>query len=360
MKASLFVVLPIVCVVLAIAIKAVLTPALGDLEPVDLRGRTFVITGATSGLGMWQAEKLASWNASLVLPVRDLARGKLFAETLRTKYPSAPPAVVERMDLVSLDSVRSFASKYKGPVDVLVNNAAMLGSGELSRTKDGFEECLQVNYLSSFLLTALLLERIEQSPAGRIVHISAKAHEWANIDIKALLETKILGPDFPLRQSTMMGNLGGSYADSKLAQILFSGALTGRLKPNVVSLSLHPAIVKTELMRDGNMNPLSKFFVENVMMKIGQAVGFMQSTEDAPKTQVHVSTHPAFQGAGGRYYSPLYPPLVSCGKKAEDCAVSDLSQAAQNITLQEELFAASCELLGLSTTEGLCSRKPSS
>lgn len=360
MKTALFFALPTVCVIVAIAIKALLTPALGDLEPIDLRGRTFVITGATSGLGLWQAEKLASWNASLVLPVRDLSRGRFLADTLLTKYPHAPPAVIEQMDLASLDSVRSFVNTYKGPVDVLVNNAAMLGSGELSRTKDGFEECLQVNYLSSFLLTSLLLERMEQSPAGRIVHISAKAHQWANIDIKALLDQKILGPDFPARQSLMMGNLGGSYADSKLAQILFSGALTRRLKPNVVSLSVHPAIVKTELLRDRNVNPLSKFFVENVMMKIGQAVGFMQSTEDAPKTQVHVSTHPALQAAGGRYYSPLYPPLVNCGKKAEDCAVSDLSQAAQNVPLQEELFEASCKLLGLSKTEGLCSRKASS
>ncbi|CAE8607806.1 unnamed protein product, partial [Polarella glacialis] len=233
------------------------------------------------------------------------------------QYPNAPPAVVELMDLNSLESVRNFAKTYTGPVDVLVNNAATLGSGELRRTGDGFEECLQVNYLSGFLLTSLLLDRVEQSAAGRIVHVSAKAHEWANISVQAMVSEKVLGPDFVSRQG-MMGNLGGSYADSKLDSAMV------------------------------------KFLQEQVLQRIGRVVGFMQTKEDAPKTQVHVATHPALQKAGGRYYSPIYPPLVGCGKAAEDCAVSEVSDAALDVSLQEDLFKATCTVLALQ--DGLCAR----
>mmetsp|Transcript_58460 Transcript_58460/g.105050 ORF Transcript_58460/g.105050 Transcript_58460/m.105050 type:complete len:127 (-) Transcript_58460:383-763(-) len=114
---------PILVAAAAIGLKGILTPSLGDLEPVNLQGKTFVITGATSGLGLWQAETLASWNASLVLPVRDLKRGRTLADKLAKKekknnrqYPNAPPAVVELMDLNSLESVRNFAKTYTGPV----------------------------------------------------------------------------------------------------------------------------------------------------------------------------------------------------------------------------------------------------
>jgi len=255
--------------------------------------------------------------------------------------------------LNSLDSVRGFAAKYKGPVDVLVHNAATLGSGQVRRTKDGFEECFQINYLSTFLLTSLLVDRIEQSSAGRVVHVSAKAHDWANISLDAMRGEKMLGPDFPDRQG-MMGNLAGSYADSKLAQILFSSALNRRLKGNAVSLSLHPAITQTELLRDVKSSAVFSFLQENVMMKVGQAVGFMQTKEDAPKTQIHVSTHPALQEAGGEYFSPLYPPLVDCGKPAARCGISDRSAVASDPKMQEEVFKISCDLLGLEG--GLCGR----
>lgn len=328
---------------------------LGPLEPVDLHGKTFLVTGATSGLGQWHAETLAAWNASLVLPVRDLKAGRAFADTLAEAYPNAPRAVVEQMDLNSLASVRAFADKYKGPVDVLVHNAATLGSGELRRTEDGFEECFQVNYLSTFLLTSLMLNRLESSSAGRIVHVSAKAHEWAKINLTAMRDEKVLGPDFTSRQGRFMGNLGGSYADSKLAQIHFSAALNRRLEGGTVSISLHPAITTTRLLRDEVMNPVTNFFMQKIVMRIGQGVGFMQNRADAPKTQIHVSTHPSLQVEPAQYYSALSPPLINCGKNAETCGVSTVSKAAADETLQEEMFKISCELLGL--TEGLCSRE---
>eukprot|EP00929_Paragymnodinium_shiwhaense_P078868 TRINITY_DN40922_c0_g1_i1.p1 TRINITY_DN40922_c0_g1~~TRINITY_DN40922_c0_g1_i1.p1 ORF type:complete len:360 (+),score=34.47 TRINITY_DN40922_c0_g1_i1:55-1134(+) len=351
------VILPILVAVAGVCIKIFITPPLGELEPVDLRGKTFVITGATSGLGKWQAEVLASWNATLVLPVRDVSRGNSFAEGLSKRYPNAPVALVKEMRLDSLTSVRKFADDYQGPVDVLVHNAALLGEGYMRRTEDGFEECFQVNYLSTVLLTSLLVDRIESSTEGRIVHVSAKAHEWANISVDAMRQDKVLGPDFPLRQN-FKGNLGGSYADSKLAQMLFNSASARRLKKGTVTHALHPAIVKTGLDRNMPESPIKKFIVQNIIFRIGRAVGFAQSEDDAPKTQIHVSTHPSLQAVSGRYYSCLAPPLRNCGKPAQDCAWEQhVSPAAKDEQLQEEVFKASCELLELGT--GLCARPAS-
>ncbi|CAK9061705.1 unnamed protein product [Durusdinium trenchii] len=336
--------------------QAVTVPALGELEQVDLRGKTVIITGSTSGLGQAQAEVMAAWNASLVLPVRDMKKGKALQERLQQENPSAPPPVVMEMDLASLESVRAFADQYTGPVDVLVHNAAVLGTGELIRTQDGFEECSQVNYLSPFLLTSLLLPRLEQSEEARIVHVSAKAHEWGKISVEEFRRRKVLDLEFPKRQMRMLGNLGGSYADSKLAQVLFSQALARRLPANVVTHSLHPAIVQTPLVQSLSQPGLQTYLHDYIMLPVLRLTGFAQSEEDGPKTQIHVSTHPAVQAVSGRYYSALAPPLVNCGREAEDCGWSSISATASDRFLQEELFEASCELLGLTT--GLCGRQP--
>lgn len=349
--------LPVIVALIGVAIKGFITPALGDLERQSLTGKTFLITGATSGLGQSQAEVLHNWGASLVLPVRNMEKGHKFARQLMQSNPDSPEPVIELMDLHSLASVRSFAEKYRGPVDVLVHNAAVLGTGELRRTGDGFEECLQVNYLSSVLLTSLLLDRVEASPAGRVVFVSAKAHEMANISIDAMRKEKVLGPDFPSRQN-LVGNLGGSYADSKLAQILFSTALNRRLKKPAVSHSLHPAITfETNLVKGVEMNAFLRSIIENVGSRVGQFLGGVQSEEDAPKMQIHVSTHPALQAVGGRYYSSIFPPLTNCGKPAADCGLSDLSAVAADMLVQEEIFKASCDVLGLQSKGGLCDRQ---
>eukprot|EP00913_Durusdinium_trenchii_P017069 g16053.t1 len=116
------------------------------------------------------------------------------------------------------------------------------------RRKPLLEECSQVNYLSPFLLTSLLLPRLEQSEEARIVHV------WGKISVEEFRRRKVLDLEFPKRQMRMLGNLGGSYADSKLAQVLFSQALARRLPANVVTHSLHPAIVQPTAQHGRNVN----------------------------------------------------------------------------------------------------------
>eukprot|EP00435_Cladocopium_sp_Y103_P041806 s3499_g11.t1 len=127
---------------------------------------------------------------------------------------------------------------------------------------------------------------------------------------------------------------------------MFTLALARRLPPNVVIHSLHPAIAQTQEKHERFEGP-QKYLFTYILQPLAKSLGFMQSEEDAPKTQIHVSTHPSVQAVSGRYYSSLSPPLVKCGKQAEDCGVASVSATASNRLLQEELFTASCELLGL-------------
>jgi len=331
--------------------RAAFIPPLGEAIPVDLRGRTFLVTGATSGLGLWQTEHLAAWNATLVLPVRDVHRGNQLADRLQQQNPTIPRPMIEQMDLNSIDSIIEFAQRYKGPVDVLVHNAATLGTGSVVKTIDGFEECFQVNYLSNVLLTSLLFERLEASDSPRVVFVSAKAHEWAGVShdtLRSMSKTGVLDPNFVNRQCGLMGNLCGSYADSKLAQILFSAALDRRLTEKGVSMSLHPAIAQTSLLRDQSFfNTLLDMGLRHIMTKLMVKLRIFQDEEtEAWMTQFHVSTNPSLQKmGGGRYYSPESPPLVNCNAPPEDCGMTEVSKTAQDKSLQEAMFEKSCDVL---------------
>merc|ERR1719226_225653 len=122
----------------------------------------------------------------------------------------------------------------------------------------------------------------------------------------------------------MAGNLMGSYADSKMAQGLFSGALARRIKPPTVTHALHPAITPTGIFREFHaaFTPTGRRIKEafdRVVNLLMRHWGFFQNEADAPKTQIHVSTHPDVQKSSGLYYTALAPPLVGCGRPAHLC-----------------------------------------
>src|ERR1700756_5547430 len=125
-----------------------------------LAGKTAIVTGANSGIGMATARALAATGARVVLAVRSTEKGKAAA--------AAIPGITEvrELDLASLDSVRAFAADWDGPVDLLINNAGVSG-WSLARTADGFEMKLGTNHLGHFALTGLLLPRV----TGRIVTV---------------------------------------------------------------------------------------------------------------------------------------------------------------------------------------------
>lgn len=132
----------------------------------DQTGRTAVVTGANSGLGIATVEALAGSGAHVVLAVRDVKRGEAAAAGVRGSVE------VRRLDLADLASVREFAAGWQGGLDLLINNAGVMNIPE-STTKDGFEMQFGTNHLGHFALTNLLLPHI----TDRVVTVSSGAHK---------------------------------------------------------------------------------------------------------------------------------------------------------------------------------------
>ncbi|MFE7116918.1 oxidoreductase [Streptomyces sp. NPDC057654] len=201
--------------------------SLADLP--DLTGRTAVVTGANSGIGLVTARVLAERGAQVVLAVRNQEKGEAAAATM------TGPVRVRALDLADLSSVRAFAHGLPGPVDLLVNNAG-LSLGPLSRTADGFESQFGTNHLGHFALTNLLLPRIKE----RVVTVASLGHRIGSLDFSDLQWERR-----PYRPNA-------AYAQSKPANLLFAAELQRRLSragSRVISMAAHPGISSTNLMR---------------------------------------------------------------------------------------------------------------
>ncbi|GAA4555562.1 oxidoreductase [Streptomyces collinus] len=234
----------------------------------DFGGRTVVVTGANSGIGLTATDALARAGAHVVLAVRDTERGRAAAAAVHGSTE------VRRLDLADLASVRSFAEDWQGPLHLLVNNAGVMMLPR-QRTKDGFEMQFGTNHLGHFALTNLLLPHI----TDRVVTVSSGAHRWggARIDFDDL---DLAANYTPQR----------AYARSKLANLLFTLELQRRLTESgspVRALAAHPGYAATNLqshaaspvlrafMRLGN-----RFFAQDD--RAGALPTLYAATEDLP------------------------------------------------------------------------------
>jgi NAD(P)-dependent dehydrogenase (short-subunit alcohol dehydrogenase family) len=196
-------------------------------------GRTFVVTGANSGLGQATTSALAAAGARVVMAVRDTARGAAAAAAI------SGTVEVRELDLADLASVRRFADAWEGPLDVLVNNAGVMAVPH-SETKDGFEMQFGTNHLGHFALTNLLLRQI----TDRVVTVSSGLHKRGVIALD------------DLNWKSRRYNANAAYAQSKLANLLFTLELERRLESDhssIRSLAAHPGYAATNLQgRSGN------------------------------------------------------------------------------------------------------------
>lgn len=201
-----------------------------------MSGKTVIVTGATSGVGLATARALAASGARVVLAVRSTGKGKAAAAA----FPGT--AEVRELDLASLRSVREFAAGWDGPVDLLINNAGV-AARSLARTADGFEMDLGTNHLGHFALTGLLLPHV----TGRIVTVASQAERLARLDLGDLGWQRR-----PYAHSR-------AYNDSKLANLLFTAELQRRLTAagsGVLASAAHPGLVDTSMYRsDGPRRP---------------------------------------------------------------------------------------------------------
>ena len=197
----------------------------------DLTGRTAVVTGANSGLGVHTARELAAHGASDVLACRNVASGEEAAAEM------SGSTRVEELDLASLASVRAFAERWDGPLDLLVNNAGVMTPPAYRETVDGFELQYGTNHLGHFALTGLLMPALEQGVNPRVVTVASIAHHNGN---ESVLDGN---PRATYKPSAAYGN-------SKLANVLFARELHRRAQAAgspVVSTGAHPGVSATNL-----------------------------------------------------------------------------------------------------------------
>ncbi|WP_067703722.1 oxidoreductase [Nocardia jejuensis] len=238
----------------------------------DQSGRTFIVTGANSGLGAVTARALAGAGAQVIMACRNEVKARGVADRI------GPNATVRRLDLADLASVRDFADSIES-ADVLVNNAGVMAV-PLRRTADGFEMQIGTNYLGHFALTGLLLDKIRD----RVVTLSSGAHALGRIDLT------------DLNWERRGYQRWAAYGQSKLADLMFAYELQRRLTANgsaKLSLAAHPGYAATDLQ--GHTESFQDTF-----LAIGNKL-FAQSAEMGALPTLYAATAEVEPGG---YYGP--------------------------------------------------------
>ena len=262
----------------------------------DLSGKTFVVTGANSGIGLEAVRALAAKRAAVVLACRNLEKGHAAIDAVRKASPAAA-LTLERLDLGDLGSVRAFAGKFAkehARLDVLINNAGIMAIPRHT-TRDGFETQIGTNHLGHFALTGLLLGRLAESAPSRIVTVSSMAHTMGKFGA-------FDAADLRLEDGY---SKWGAYGRSKLANLLFAYELERRLEgrfPGVISVACHPGYAATNLQSVGP--EMSGSAVGKALMTLGNAI-FAQSAAAGALPTLYAAT--ADDVRGGDFIGPGGP-----------------------------------------------------
>jgi NAD(P)-dependent dehydrogenase (short-subunit alcohol dehydrogenase family) len=256
----------------------------------SLKGKTILITGANSGIGLSAATMLAGRDARVILACRSPEKGEAALGGIRAQHPSAEVSL-ERLDLSSLSSVRAFAQAFSARharLDVLVNNAGVMAV-PLQRTADGFELQLGTNHFGHFALTGLLFDRLAATPGARVVTVSSLVHFFGAIRFDDL-------------QGERSYSAWPAYFQSKLANLLFSQELVRRAaaaKLDVVSVACHPGYASTNLQTAGSRKVAGS--VEERMMSLGNGL-LAQSADQGALPTVYAAA--AEDVRPGEYFGP--------------------------------------------------------
>ncbi len=288
---------------------------MGNWTAADIgeqHGRTFVVTGANSGLGAVVARELATAGARVVLACRDTAKGEAVAQDIGLN------AEVRKLDLADLGSVRAFADSIE-QVDVLINNAGVMAV-PFRRTVDGFEMQIGTNHLGHFALSGLLVDRV----TDRVVTMSSAAHAIGTLHLE------------DLNWEDRRYSRWRAYGQSKLANLLFTYELQRRFTAAgspLRALAAHPGYSST------NLQSHTESFLDSVMAIGNRIIG--QRAEIGALPELYAATDPTVQG--GSYLGPDgplevrgYPKRVGSNKKSKNLDAArrlwELSEKLTDVT----------------------------
>jgi NAD(P)-dependent dehydrogenase (short-subunit alcohol dehydrogenase family) len=311
----------------------------------DLSGRTAVVTGANTGLGLQTSRVLAARGAHVVLACRNLDKAGHAARQIAAASPGASTSTV-RLDLTSQSGVRSAAGEIRARfphLDLLVNNAGVMEvPGQ--RTEDGFELTLATNHLGPFALTGLLLDRL--AAGARIVTVSSIAHLDGAMDFDDLQAERHYDPERAYSQSKLANLLFTYELDRRLRAAATRAAGAGAAGTGVIALACHPGVVYTDLFATRSRG--QQFLLSPAMRMIN--FWAVQNARMGALPALRAATDPSARG--GEYYGPHryglrrrfytgYPAVVNSSARSHD--VADQARLWQ---VSEQLTGVSYAALG--------------
>ncbi len=290
----------------------------------DQGGRTAIVTGANSGLGLSTARELARHGARVVLACRNTDKGEDALGAISAVVPQAQLELAP-LDLGSLASVESFALGFRAShggdgLDLLINNAGVMAPPR-RETADGFELQLGTNLLGHFALTGRLIDLMEGRPDARVVTLSSNAHKMGKIDFEDL-------------QSERGYRRWQAYGQSKLADLMFALELDRRLRASgstIKSVAAHPGYAAT------NLQTAAAPVVDRLVMQLTNVI-MAQSADMGALPTLYAATEPGLEG--GSYVGPDgigefrgHPRIVSPSRAACDRQVATrLWDVAEELT----------------------------
>lgn len=279
---------------------------------------TAVVSGANVGIGFNTCLQLSRSGYAVIMACRSESRGAAALEKLRHVHPGAN-AELEILDLSSLRSVREFAGRMdrRGtPLDLLVNNAAVMAIPERRLSEDGFELQFATNHLGHFALTGLLFPRLLEGRAPRVVTVSSLAHRYGRLNFDDLqFERSYEG--------------WSTYGATKLANLLFAFELDRKCKARglaLKSVACHPGVSNTNILASGPVmgKKAARTYVSEIFASL-----FAQSDSDGALPVVHASTNSMVKG--GEYFGPsgLFEVRGAPGVARAMAAARDQQKAAR-------------------------------
>ena len=286
-----------------------------------MQGKVCVITGATSGIGLIAAERLAAQGARLVLVGRDKARGEAALARIKERAPGARLAIhyADLSLLAEMERLAATIAASEPRIDVLINNAGAMFNRR-SVTADGLERTFALNHMAYFVLSNRLRDRLAAAAPARIVSVASAAHRGNTLDFGDLQSAR------SYRGFTV-------YGRSKLANILFTRELARRLAGTGVTANcLHPGFVATR-------------FGDNSDGFIRVAIGvaknlFAISPEKGAETIVYLASSPEVAGVSGGYFAKSRPATPTAAAQ-DDAAAKRLWEESARVRATAGVVAVS-------------------
>jgi NAD(P)-dependent dehydrogenase (short-subunit alcohol dehydrogenase family) len=309
-------------------------------KPGSLQGKTIVITGGTTGLGLESAKRLAMGGAEIVITSRSDAKGqaavKDIVDHVVQQQGGIPPPVISYrlLDMDNLAQVKQECASWKDlpKIDVLLNNAGVMAVAKQELTVDGYERQIQSNHLGHFVLTKLLLPKL--TPKARIINVSSTAHQFVG--------SSGLDLDYFWKGEPGYG-AWKSYGQSKLANLLFTQELQRRIDAaglGYTTVTMHPGVVATDLGRNlvGEANFEKRKSGKGTVLENafdGFMRLFLKTPEQGANTQIWLASGMG-ENVAAKYFI--------------DCKEKELAAFAKNEASAKKLWAESEEKSGVEFT----------